>query len=141
MTGAQLAEAASGLVGAPFRLHGRDPRTGLDCLGVLAAACEALGRQTALPNGYALRMRRMPEASRIAAGLGLQPASGAVLPGDVLMLRPSPCQLHIAIAADARSLVHAHAGLRKVVRGPLPGDWPIAAHWRLPPPAPASKRN
>lgn len=127
MTGEQLAEAALALVGTPYRLHGRDPRVGLDCVGVLAAA---LGQPGSVPNGYALRMRRIPDTASLVGGLGLTEANGAIQPGDVLMLRPSPCQFHLAIASDARSMIHAHAGLRKVVRGPRP-EWPLAAHWRL----------
>jgi hypothetical protein len=137
MTGDQLAAAASALVGTPFRLHGRDPRTGLDCIGVLAAA---LGREGPLPNGYALRTLCHPDFTGIAAKLGLVPACGAVLTGDVLVLRPSPCQFHLAIAASAQSVVHAHAGLRKVVAGPLPAGWPLVGHWRLQP-RPIMTRN
>jgi cell wall-associated NlpC family hydrolase len=129
MTGDDLAAAALALVGVPFRLHGRDPATGLDCVGVLAAA---LGRPGALPNGYALRHHTPPELSGPFAALGMAPAAGPARPGDVLVLTPGPCQLHLAIAAGGGSIVHAHAGLRKVVRGPLPAPWPCLSHWRLP---------
>lgn len=132
MTGDALAAAARALVGTPFRLHGRDPRSGLDCVGVLAVALAALGRPAPLPNGYALRMRGLPALAGIALRLGMGEASDAIRPGDVLVLRPSPCQLHLAVATSARSVIHAHAGLRKVVLGPLP-DWPLIAHWRLQP--------
>ena len=37
-TGEALATAAEQLIGIPFRLHGRNPETGLDCVGVVAAA-------------------------------------------------------------------------------------------------------
>lgn len=133
MTGMELAEAARTLVGTAFQLHGRDPMVGLDCVGVLSAACAALGHPARLPNGYPLRMCRMPEVSGLVASLGLKPASGVILAGDVLILRPSSCQFHLAIAADGRTVIHAHAGLRKVVVSPLDG-WPVAAHWRLQPP-------
>jgi hypothetical protein len=85
-----------------------------------------------LPNGYALRRRDVPDFGALAAGLGLVPASGTIYAGDVLMLRTGPCQLHAAVAASFDTVVHAHAGLRKVVLGPLPGGWPVLGHWRLP---------
>jgi hypothetical protein len=51
------------------------------------------------------------------------------------MLRCSPCQFHFAIAVTAARIVHAHAGLRKVVLGPLPDAWPVVGRWRLPSPS------
>ena len=45
MTAESLALAAEALEGAPFRLHGRDPVTGLDCIGVLAQSLEAFGQK------------------------------------------------------------------------------------------------
>lgn len=136
MTGDQLARAATALVGVPFVLHGRDPRFGLDCVGVLAASYASLGRKVALPNGYALRTRTIPELSGPFMTIGMEPVTGVfetgtIRAGDVLMLRPSPCQLHLAIAATTQSFVHAHAALRKVVLGRIPVEWPLVGHWRL----------
>lgn len=136
MTGEDVATAALALVGKPFRLHGRDPRSGLDCVGVLAAA---LGGETRLPNGYALRSRTLPDVPAIMAALGLTEASGDTQPSDVLMLRCSPCQFHFAIAATRARIVHAHAGLRKVVLGPLPDAWPVIGRWRFSSPSPLAR--
>ena len=133
MTGTDLATAALTLVGTPFRLHGRDPASGLDCIGVLEAALARAGKPARLPNGYPLRARRLPDLHRTTAMLGLDEADGNVIPGDVVMLRVSPCQLHLAIAMCPMTAVHAHAGLRKVVLAPLPLEWPRIAHWRLSP--------
>ena len=130
MTGEELAGAALALVGTPFRLHGRDPSRGLDCIGVLEAAASSCGVPVRLPNGYALRSRRLPELAAIAGSLSLGAASGAIRAGDVLLLRPGPCQHHLAIAVGERRIVHAHAGLRKVVASVLPETWPIARRWR-----------
>lgn len=130
MTGEDLARAALALVGAPFRLHGRDPARGLDCIGVLEAAATACGRRARLPNGYTLRSRRLPVLDETAARLSLRAASGSACAGDVLLLRPGPCQHHLAIAVGERRIVHAHAGLRKVVVSELPGNWPVVRHWR-----------
>jgi cell wall-associated NlpC family hydrolase len=44
-----LATAAETLVGSRFRLHGRDPETGLDCVGVVAAAMAAIGQSPPSP--------------------------------------------------------------------------------------------
>lgn len=131
MTGSQLAIAAETLVGAPFRLHGRDPATGLDCVGVLAAALYSIGRPARLPNGYTLRNRALADTSPVAELCGLCSASGEIEAGDVLICRVGPCQFHIAIAASDGGFVHAHAGLRRVVVTPAPVPWPVIQHWRL----------
>ncbi|WP_374410761.1 hypothetical protein [Novosphingobium colocasiae] len=125
-----FAEAAGWLVGVPFRLHGRDPHTGLDCVGVLASAGAAAGAAWTLPSGYALRHARVPDLDGLAAGLGFVPASGTVRRGDVLALRPGPGQVHFAITTAEQRFVHAHAGLGRVVEGELPEGWPCLFHWR-----------
>lgn len=135
MTGEELARAALALVGTPFRLHGRDPALGLDCVGLLEAAAASCGKTIRLPNSYALRSRRLPRPDApspdaIAASLSLQAASEPARAGDVLLLRPGPCQHHLAIALGELRIVHAHAGLRKVVAGDRPEAWPLAGHWR-----------
>ena len=128
-TGERIAAAARALIGAPFRLHGRDPRTGLDCVGLVALALRGGGIVADL-DGYALRNASI-------AGLLAQvpPASLHVVrdpraAGDILLCRPGPAQHHLLVALDAHAVVHAHAGLRRVVcqSGPLP--WPIEHHWR-----------
>lgn len=133
MTGGDLALAAQALVGAPYRLHGRNPATGLDCIGVLACALEAAGRQPALPSSYRLRNRTVPPFDAMASTNGLSAASGSVLPGDVLIVRPGPCQQHLLIASAPHQFVHAHIALKRIVCGPLRPDWPLLGHWRLTP--------
>ena len=134
MTGAEMAAAAAQLVGTPFRLHGRDPASGLDCIGVLAAALASCGRAAYLPNGYALRNRVLPELSGFVAGNSLLPATGCIASGDVLLVRAGPGQFHVLIAASEGNFVHANASLKRVICSALPVDWPIIAHWRLAPP-------
>jgi cell wall-associated NlpC family hydrolase len=131
MSGAALAAAAAALAGTRFRLHGRDPATGLDCVGLLAAALAAIGRPAPLPSGYRLRMRAVPRLAAIAAGCGLAEAAGPAAPGDILLVRPAPCQLHLVIALGGHRFVHAHAGLGRVVLSGRPLAWPIVGHWRL----------
>lgn len=130
MTGDDLARAAEKLADTPFRLHGRSPATGLDCIGLLAAACAAAGRPIALPNGYSLRSHALPELGDVAAASGFAVAESPFRPGDVAMCRVNPCQHHLVIMLAGNRFVHAHAGLGRVVVMPGPVAWPVVALWR-----------
>ena len=129
--GEGFAAAASEFIGAPFRLRGRDPATGLDCIGLVAAALARSGRAAAAPAGYALRQSDVSHLLPFAANAGFERASGAVQAGDVLLVRPGPAQFHLAIAAPGGGFIHAHAGLGRVVLSPAPLEWPTVQHWRL----------
>ena len=128
MTNAEcVAAAARGTLGAPFRLHGRDPATGLDCVGVVAVALRAAGHAGPVPDGYRLRSG---DARRFAdCWAGLAAADGAAV-GDVLLCRAGPGQVHLAVRT-ARGIVHADAGLRRVVERPGEVPWPVLAAWRV----------
>lgn len=115
-------------MGTRFRLHGRDFE-GLDCVGLAALAMRAAGFAGDVPSGYALRSG---DAARVAA---LLDASGLVRgdaprPGDLLLLRPGPGQLHLAIRSE-QGIIHADAMLRRVVERPGPVPWPILGQWRV----------
>lgn len=126
MTGRHAALAAQALVGTRFRLHGRDPATGLDCVGLVAAALGATA-----PNGYRLRNRDIAAALAFAPAAGLTDVSGTIEPGDVLLVRSGPAQHHLLVAGARGGFIHAHAGLRRVVATPGPLPWPVERHWRL----------
>jgi cell wall-associated NlpC family hydrolase len=130
-SGEALAAAAESLVGAPFRLHGRDPDFGLDCVGLVAAALERAGRPAMPPCGYRLRQRAAGPLLRAAANSGLVPATGPIAPGDVCLVTPGPAQHHLLVASNCGGFVHAHAGLRRVVLSPAPHAWPFVRRWRL----------
>ncbi|MEZ0497161.1 peptidoglycan endopeptidase [Sphingomonas sp. IW22] len=121
--GDAAARAARALVGARFRLHGRDPATGLDCVGVAAAAlgCPA-------PADYAMRTGDADRAAMALAAAGLgRVAHGA--PGDVVLMRSGPGQLHLAVLTDS-GMIHADASLRRVVERPGAPPWPVIGAWR-----------
>ena len=131
--GAAFATAAATLAGTRFRLHGRDPQVGLDCVGLVAAALQRCGRSPVTPEGYALRTTRLDGLIGFAERNGFGSAPSPARPGDLLLLRLSPIQVHLTIRLDGPAFVHAHAGLGRVVveRGVPP--WPIEACWRLQP--------
>lgn len=133
MSGAELAQAAAALTGHPWRLHGRDPATGLDCIGLLGAALARIGRPVRLPTGYPLRLRQLGSWLPDPEGLGFSATSGPVAPGDVILLQPGPAQIHLAIAAPDGGWIHAHAGLRRVVQQCALPPGPMLGQWRLNP--------
>lgn len=129
--GLRLAQAAEGLLGAPFRLHGRDPATGIDCIGLVLLALQGAGHPTpALPR-YAIRSAGEVDVAGPLLRCGFVPVQEIARPGDLLVVRPGPGQVHILLAARSARAIHAHAGLGKVVETPLPLPWPIQGHWRL----------
>lgn len=132
MSGVLLATAAEGLVGCRFRLHGREPATGLDCIGVLSVALKAIGRAVEFPSGYQLRTAEFPSLPQLARSHGFAVAEGTVQPGDVLFTRPGPAQLHLMIAGTTHpSFVEAHAGLGKVIVRRAEPDCTTLQRWRL----------
>lgn len=132
MSGLDFAKAAESFVGTRFRLHGRDPRNGLDCIGLISASLAMIGRPARFPIGYSLRTSRWRMLDELAPGLGLAPAALPISPGDVCLCRPSTSQMHFIIAATCSgSFVEAHAGLRRIVITPPAYPHPIEACWRL----------
>ena len=129
--GERLAEAGRGLVGCRFRLHGRDPDTGLDCVGVLAVAMARAGFRADWPLDYALRSQGLVKAVSMAGDWGFAPVNGARWPGDVMMIRVGPCQSHLVLCEQGGAVIHAHAGLRRVVLSPSRPDGEVIGHWRL----------
>ncbi|PXW78144.1 hypothetical protein C7451_103252 [Blastomonas natatoria] len=127
-----LAEAAHGLVGCTFRFHGRDPATGLDCVGVLAAALERVGRSVDAPIAYRLRGGCLDRFDDWASSCGLTEVEDVRpdRPGDILLCEPNSGQFHVMIIGMGL-LVHAHAGLGRVVASPLPVPWPIRRRWQI----------
>ena len=123
--GERVAAAAQELVGARFRLHGRDPATGLDCVGVALLALErGAGRRVALP-AYALRTA----TTTLPTMDDLTTCDGAAA-GDVLLCRVGPGQLHVTVRTET-GVVHADAALRRVVERPGAVPWPILSAWRI----------
>ncbi len=128
--GERVAAAALALVGTPFRLHGRDPATGLDCVGLAALALARSGLAVDPPRGYGLRNSSIEAALAVAERCDLVPASGAPMPGDIVLAAPGPAQHHLLVAITGKAFVHAHAALRRVVAMPGPLPWPILRNWR-----------
>lgn len=123
---------ARAAVGARFRLHGRCPDDGLDCVG-LAAWALGVGE---LPTGYALRSGDRDAVAGMIARAGLRRVAERAardlilcVAGDLLLCLAGPGQLHLAIWTGA-SMIHADAMLRRVVERPGVPPWPVVGVWR-----------
>jgi cell wall-associated NlpC family hydrolase len=90
-----------------------------------------IGLPIALPDAYSVRNSALPALATIANQCGFVPADGKRAPGDVLFARVGPVQYHLLIVASDGRVVHAHAGLGKVVVGNLSESWTVVGHWRL----------
>jgi hypothetical protein len=115
--GARAFAAARAMVGARFVPQGRDPRTGVDCVGLVWAAYAEAGRMLVAPAAYPLR-----------GWSGARVAAGRV--GDVALIALPARQFHLALIGPA-GIVHAHAGLRRVVEAPFDPAVLRARRWRL----------
>lgn len=122
-----LAEAALELIGVPFRLHGRDRVTGLDCVGLVAEALKRCGRSITPPHGYAMRALDVAPMLALASSCGLVEADQN---GAVVLARVHPLQPHLLITVPG-GFVHAHAGLGRVTMLPQPLPWPVICQWNL----------
>ena len=76
-------------------------------------------------------MRDLPMVADFAEAAGFEVAAGPAAAGDVLLYHIGPCQFHFGIAARNGGIVHAHAGLRRVICCERIPDWELAGHWRI----------
>jgi murein DD-endopeptidase / murein LD-carboxypeptidase len=115
---------ARALVGTPFRLHGRDPASGLDCVGLIAIA---IRREALAPTGYALR-GGTAAGWRVLLDAVASRRRGAARAGDILLMQAGPAQFHLGIWTGP-GLIHSDARLRRVVETPGDPQWPVLGAW------------
>jgi hypothetical protein len=128
--GTRAFAAARAMVGLPFRPQGSDPATGLDCAGLVWAAYAAAGRRLVRRVGYPLRgwPRERIEAGLVEAGFCVGVDAARV--GDVALIVHPARQYHLGLLGS-ETVIHAHAGLRRVVETPIDAAARAAARWRL----------
>lgn len=119
----RIARARS-FIGTPFRLQGRD-RGGVDCVGLIAVVH---GLTEGVPDNYTLRGFDRPSAEVLLDRHFARRDRTWPLAGDVLLVLPGVAQLHLGIWSGT-GLIHAHAGLRRVVETPGTITHAIAGIW------------
>ena len=119
----QIIDLARHLCGTPYRHQGRDPGTGLDCLGLIIVIAQSIGFNTRLdrqnyprfPDGLELR------ETLLAAGLietGQAEAGGLV---QICFRGLKGWGQHLGIVSDRETIIHAYErnGQGKVKEEPL----------------------
>lgn len=126
------AARALAMAGAPFRLHGRNAQTGLDCIGLGMMALQKAGHKgltdAKVPAAYSVRGGTVQQFAAAMRALGLRPVRVS-RPGDLVLAQAGVAQFHLMIVTDAGH-VHADASLGKVVEMPGASPWPVIAYFR-----------
>jgi murein DD-endopeptidase / murein LD-carboxypeptidase len=118
----QFADAATRCIGARFRLQGRDPSTGLDCVGLVAWCAQTIGLPVMDSNDYVLASsaeKLMPHL--LASGFVMRPDLRPRA-GDVLIFKLQNSLNHVGICTP-RGVVHADMRFRRVVEHRLDAFW------------------
>ena len=121
-----VVERARGLIGTRFRAQGRDPDSGVDCLGLAIVAYDLDGHT--IRRDYRLSGEHRRE---LTAGLERQfrrVAQSQARAGDLMLMRTAERHYHLAIRTDA-GFVHADVR-RGVVETPGAPSWPVVASYR-----------
>jgi hypothetical protein len=122
-----FAERARAHVGTRFRPQGRDPRFGLDGVGLIL--CTFGLPADAVRKDYRLRGEHRDELLVELERRFRRVPRSRIRPGDVLLLSVASDQLHLGIATG-EGLIHADAKLGKVVEAPKLPCWPVVAAFR-----------
>ncbi|MBP6031620.1 MAG: peptidoglycan endopeptidase [Sphingobium sp.] len=124
--------AARAMIGAPFRLHGRNPPTGLDCIGLALRVLEQAGHKRLgggmIPAAYSVRGGTAEQFGKTMRAAGLRAVRRAKA-GDLVLAQAGVAQFHLMIRTDAGH-VHADASLGKVAEMPGASPWPVIAYFR-----------
>jgi cell wall-associated NlpC family hydrolase len=121
------AERARKLLGAPFRPQGRDPKLGLDCVGLCLAAYRMTADGTR--RDYRLRGAHRAELQLALSRHFRRISRRSMRQGDLLLLAVAPDQFHLAVLTEA-GFIHADARLRRVVETPGEPGWRLIAAYR-----------
>lgn len=120
-------ERARSAVGVQFRPQGRDPATGLDCIGLILWVFGI--PPAAVRRDYRLAGNAPAELDRELRRFFRRISARNREVGHVMLCNVRPGQSHLVIECGG-SFVHADARLRRVVETPGSPPWPFSAAYR-----------
>ncbi|WP_439532103.1 peptidoglycan endopeptidase [Polymorphobacter sp.] len=128
---AAIVSAARGCLGTRFRRQGRVVGLGLDCVGVVAIAARAAGLRVGPLPAYDQSADNLALLERVLRDSGCMAVSRErAVSGDMAVIAPAAGRLHLGVLTPC-GIVHAHAGLGRVVEGPLDPAWAWVGAWRF----------
>jgi murein DD-endopeptidase / murein LD-carboxypeptidase len=119
-TSRDIVRAARACIGAPFRTQGRDPHTGMDCIGLVVWVGRTLNLIDHDRRDYSLTGASDALTDELLRA-GLVQTDSAQ-PGTVLLFRFDDQRRHLGITSDL-GVIHAHLGVRRVVEHGLDRFW------------------
>ena len=119
-------DRARSLIGTRFRAQGRDPRFGIDCLGLVIIAYAI--SEDDVRRDYRLSGDHRGELMAGLAAKFRRVALGAARAGHLMLHEVAPRRVHLAVRT-ATGIVHADAR-RGVVETPGEPEWPVVATFR-----------
>lgn len=123
ITPARLVEQARTYLGADYKHHGRNRSTGVDCVGLVIAACNDLG----LSPSYHLNYKATPDPDTLLEGIldNCEKTPGISLDvGNIALMEFSRWAgaTHVALITD-RGIIHSYERRKFVTEHRLSDDW------------------
>ena len=117
----QIVQEARKWVGTPFVHLGRRRGLGIDCAGLVLCIARDLGLADWL-EAYSTYSRQPVGDEVLRACRERLQEKQRIEPGDVIVFRNPRSACHAAIASD-KGIIHAHAGIGRVVETALDAKW------------------
>jgi len=99
---------------------------GIDCVGLVVAVTKALGIADYDFKGYPREPVATQFVGHFLAGGATRIPIPEAKPADLMIFRDTIYPCHVGIVAawsDSPTIIHSHAGRRKVVEERMAGDW------------------
>jgi cell wall-associated NlpC family hydrolase len=113
--------AARKCIGTPFHHQGRKPGVGLDCIGSIVIALQAVGISVHDRTDYG----RRPDGKSLITALEEHGAKAVqdIQAGHILLFRYDHQPQHVALATGPDSMIHSFAPAGKVVETTIGDYW------------------
>lgn len=123
-----LVLAARPFIGTRWKHRGRQPGLRLDCVGVIACACAAVGRPIQDREVYGREAENDDLRQALISEFGRPRPKGHAREGDIGLFVGDRYPLHVGLITDFRrglGLLHGSnaPGVNEVVEHPLAGHW------------------